>query len=62
MIFVFLYKYLNCAVDKTVDPGYTASTNCNTNYKIMLLMILFIISWCKALKTDPSRDIFTYAT
>ena len=30
MIFVFLYKYVSCAVDKTVDTGYTTSTDCNT--------------------------------
>ena len=37
MIFVVLYKYLNCAVDKTIDLGYTASADCNTNYGIILL-------------------------
>ena len=36
MIFVVLYKYLNCAVDETIDPGDTASTDCNTNYRITL--------------------------
>ena len=29
MIFVDLYKYLKCAVDKTIDGGHTASTDCN---------------------------------
>ena len=28
----------------------------------MLLMMLFIISLCKSLKTDPFREICTYAT
>ena len=30
MIFVVLYKYLNCSADKTVtiDAGHTASTDC----------------------------------
>ena len=23
MVFVVLYKYLNCAVDKIIDTGYT---------------------------------------
>ena len=23
MVLVVLYKYLNCAVDKTIDTGYT---------------------------------------
>ena len=27
--FVVLYKYLNCAADKTIDAGYTASTDYN---------------------------------
>ena len=25
-------------------------------------MMLFVPSWCKSLKTDPSRDVCTYAT
>ena len=29
MIFVVLYKYLNCAADKTIDGGHTASTDYN---------------------------------
>ena len=61
-IFVVLYKYLDCAVDKT---GSGCNTNywgdCNTNYRIIPLMLL-ITSWCKTLKTDPSRKICTYAT
>ena len=28
-IFVVLYKYLNCAADKTIDGGHTASTDSN---------------------------------
>ena len=32
------------------------------DYKILLMMILFITSWCKALKTEPSREICIYAT
>ena len=42
MIFVVLYKYLSCAVDKTIDTGYTTITDCNTNYRIIILMMLFI--------------------
>ena len=42
MIFVVLYKYLNCAVDKAIDTGHTTSTDCNTNCRIILLMTLFI--------------------
>ena len=29
MIFVFLYKYSNCATDEIYDVGHTASTDCN---------------------------------
>ena len=28
MIFVALYKYLNCAADKTIDADHNASTEC----------------------------------
>ena len=42
MIFVVLYKYLNHAADKVIDTGSTTSTDCNTNYEIILLMMLFI--------------------
>ena len=30
MIIVVLYKFLNSAVDKTVDTGHTINTDCNT--------------------------------
>ena len=68
MIFVVLCKYLNCAVDKTIGTGHTAghtgqSAACNTNYRrIVLLLMLFITSWWKPLKTDPSREICAYVT
>ena len=29
MIFVVLYKYLNCAADKTIEGGHTASNDWN---------------------------------
>ena len=32
------------------------------NYRIILLIMLFITSSCKFLKIEPSRDICTYAT
>ena len=57
MIFVVLHKYLNCAPDKTIDAGHTASTDCN---RTILLIMLSITSWCKPLKADPSREICTY--
>ena len=62
MIFVVLYKYLNCVNDKTIDNGHTTSTDCNTNYRIILLIMLFITPWCKPLKADPSGEIHTYDT
>ena len=61
MIFVVLYKYLNCAPDKTIDTGHTTNTDCNTNYRIILYMMLFVTPWCKPLKTDPSRETYIYA-
>ena len=35
---VFLYKYMNCTVDKTTrtDTGYSSYFNCITNYKIII--------------------------
>ena len=32
----------NPDVDKAIDTGYTTSTDCNTNYGIILLMMSFI--------------------
>ena len=55
MIFVVLCRYVNCPVDKTIDTGHIASTDCNSSYRIILLMMLFVTFWCKALKTHPSR-------
>ena len=55
MIFVVLYKYLNCAADKIIDISHTTSTDSNTYYRITLLMMLFIASRCKPLKKDPSQ-------
>ena len=49
MIFVVLYKYLNCAVDKTIDTGI----DCNTNHGIILLM-LFTTSLEKAFENKPN--------
>ena len=60
MIFVVLYKYLNCAADETIDTGHI--TDRNTNYRIIVLMMLFVTSWCKPLRTDQYRDICTFAT
>ena len=62
MIFMVLHKYLHCAVDKTIDSRHTTSTDCNTKYKIILFIALFIISWSKPLKTYSYRKICSYAT
>ena len=43
MTFVVLYNYLNCTVDKIIDTRRSASTECNTNYRIILLMIILIL-------------------
>ena len=29
MLFVVLYKYLNCAADKAIDAGHAGITDCN---------------------------------
>ena len=47
MIFEVLQKHLNCAVDKTIDTGHTIGTDCNSNYRIILLMLL--ITSCASL-------------
>ena len=52
MIFAVLYKYLSCHAEKIIDKGLVT-----INYRITLLMMLFITSWCKPLKTDPSGEI-----
>ena len=59
MISALLDKYF-CAVDKIIDTGHIATTNYKTIYRLILFM-LFITSWCQPLKTDPSREICTYA-
>ena len=57
MILVALFKYLNCAVDKAFESFNKAF---NTNYRKILLMMLFTTTKCKPLKTDPSREICAY--
>ena len=42
MIFVVLYKYLNCVIDKTIDSGDTTSTDCNTKYRKILFCYLLL--------------------
>ena len=42
MIYMALYKHLNCAVDQTIDNGHMIGFN--TNYRIYGVSI-----WCNAL-------------
>ena len=58
MIFLVLHNDLNCAVDKTIDTGHTTTTDCNINYRIILLMVLFITSQCRRFKTDLQRVMY----
>ena len=51
-------KSVNCALGKIIYTGYTTSTDCNTNYRIILLIMLFITLWYKPLKRDPTREIY----
>ena len=62
MISVVLYKYVIYPADKTFDTGSTTKTDRNTNYRAVLLMMLFISSCCNNLKTDQSREICTRVT
>ena len=62
MTFVVLYKYLNCAADEILTQVALLLLTVAMNYRIVLLTMLFITSWYKPFKTDPFREIFTYAT
>ena len=42
MTFAVLYKYLNCALDKTIDTCHATSADCDTNYRIILLCYLLL--------------------
>ena len=53
MIFVVLLKQLNCAVDKTIGTGHTINTNYNTNFRMMLLMMLFNYFLVQAFEDRP---------
>ena len=44
-------------IQKPIDTDHTASTDCNNNYRVILLMMLFITSLITAFKTDLSREI-----
>ena len=56
MIFVVLYKQLNCAAVVTL-PVLTVTND----YRKILLIMLFITSWCKPLNPDSSSEIGPYA-
>ena len=66
MRLVFLCKYINCAVDKNTgsDSGhatYIYKLYYQLKYKINIL-ILFVSSCCKPLKSDPYGEICTCPT
>ena len=47
MIFVVLFKYLNCVAYKAINAGHTTITVTETiNYEIILLLLFFTF-WCK---------------
>ena len=62
MVFVVIHKYINCANDKAIETGHSASADCKSNYIILLLTKLFITYWYKPSKADPSGEIGIYAT
>ena len=60
----WVFKYNNLAVHfkSTLDIKVTVLVlTVFINYRIKILVMLFITSWCRPLKTDPFREIFTYA-
>ena len=57
MMFEVLYKFLNCAADKTNDAGQTAITDCNYYLQNNTINDVFITSWYKSLKADTSREL-----
>ena len=66
MRLVFLYKYINRNVDKNTgtDTGHTTYIY-QLYYQLYYnnnILILFVSSCCKPLKTDPSGKICTCAT
>ena len=56
-MFEVLYKFLNCAADKTNDAGQTAITDCNYYLQNNTINDVFITSWYKSLKADTSREL-----
>ena len=53
-----LYKYLNCAVDKTMEAGHTAITDCS----YLLINDATYYFLVQAFDKRPSREICTYVT
>ena len=64
MIFMVLYKQFNCAADKIIDTGQTASADRNCLNNTVISLMLFIASWCKPglVNADPSREMCNYST
>ena len=59
---MILYKYVNCAVDKTIASVPTTRADCNSNYKVILIMMLFVTPCSNPLEADPFSKICIYAT
>lgn len=61
-----IYGYIeivrNCVVDKNYWYCSHQSTDFNTNYRMILLIKLFVTSQLKLFKIDPSREICSYVT
>ena len=51
-ILIYKYKYLNCTVNKTTNTGHITNINNNMFDLITPIMILFVSSWSRPLKTD----------
>ena len=58
---MILYKYVNCAVDKTIASVPTTSTDCDSSYTVILIMMLFVTPCSNPLKADPFSEICIYA-
>ena len=55
-------KKINGTVGKAIHTGHTTYTDCYTNYRKILLIMLFIASWFKPLQRKPYRQMCTYET
>ena len=54
---MILYKYVNCAVDKTIASVPTTSTDCDSSYTVILIMMLFVTPCSNPLEADQFSKI-----